>query len=147
MKTLTIVEQLPHGARFAQLPINFKLNISIENDVVFLDFIEEQSNEVVFGTFFFIDYDGYKSFDDFSEKGQELLLGRLNETIVSDICTFISGKYEGEVDPEEPYHSISGCFDINAYMDDWLVYYNLISDDEDILDEYTDPEEETDESQ
>lgn len=148
MKNLVIIQQLPHGARFAQLTNNFKLDIDITNDVVFLDFIDEPTNELLFGTFFFIDYDdGYKSFDDFSEKGQELLLERLTEAIASDIATFMGGKYENVAEPGEPYHEIGGCFDIDGYMDNWLEYYNLISDDEDILDEYTDPEEKGDEEQ
>ena len=79
-----------------------------------------------------------------SKKGQKLLLERLREAIVSDICTFISGKYEGVSYPEEPYYSINGCLDIDSYMAIWVGYYDIFSDDEDILDEYTDPEEETD---
>ncbi len=141
MKQLTILKRLPHGARFAQLPSNFKVDISIENDMMLVDFIDWKSNESLFFSFIFIDADKYKSFDDFSEKGQELLLDRLREAIVGDICTFISGKYEGVSDPDEPYYSINGCLDIDAYMEIWLGYYDLISDDEDILDEYTDPEE------
>ena len=73
------------------------------------------------------------------------MLERLTEAILSDICTFISGKYEGVRDPEEPYYSINGCLDIDCYMTIWVGYYDIFSDDDDILDEYTDPEEETDE--
>ena len=145
MKPLTIVEQLPHGARFAQLPNNFKLDISIRNDMVYIFFLDDKNNDVVFSTVLFIGYEGFKCFGRFSEKGQKLLLERLNETIVSDICTFLSGKYEGEIFIDAPYHSISGCFDIEGYKEDWVVYYNLICIDEDILEEYTAPEEETDE--
>ena len=145
MRPLTIVKLLPGGARFVQLPGCFKVDISIENDMVFVDFIDDKSNESLFYSFFFIDADIHKSFDDFSRKGQRLLLGRLREAIVSDICTFISGKYEGVNEPDEPYYSIGGCLDIDTYMENWLAYYELISDDDDILDEYSDPEEETDE--
>ena len=74
-----------------------------------------------------------------------LLLERLSEVILADICSFVSGEYEDGKEPELPYHPMGGCFDIDAYVDNWLEYYDLISDDEDILDEYTDPEEETDE--
>ena len=145
MKPLTIVEQLPHGARFAQLPNNFKLDISIRNDMVYIFFLDDKNNDVVFSTVLFIGHEGFKCFGRFSEKGQKLLLERLNETIVSDICTFLSGKYEGEILIDAPYHSISGCFDIESYKEDWLVYYNLICIDDDILEEYKAPEVETDE--
>lgn len=118
-----------------------RLEISIKNDMLWLDFFDEERNELVFDTFTFIDEDLYKSFDDFSEKGQQLLLERLSDAIVGDISNFISGKYEGVTEPDEPYFSIGGCLDINTYMEYWLAYYELISDDEDILDEYTDPEE------
>ena len=69
MKNFVITQILPHGARFAQMSSNFKLNVCIKNDVVSLDFIDEESNQELFTTFFFIDYEGYKSFDDFSGKG------------------------------------------------------------------------------
>lgn len=148
MKNFVITQQLPLGARFAQLSNSFELKISIIHDVVFLDFMDEQTDELLFGTFFCIDTDeGYKSFDDFSEKGQKLLLERLNEAITADIASFISGKYDNVGEPDVPYYEINGCFDIDSYMDIWLEYYNLISDDEDILDEYTDPEEKGDEEQ
>lgn len=145
MRPLTIIKQLPDGARFVQLPSDFKVDISIENDMAFVDFIDFKSNVSLFYSFFFIDADKYKSFDDFSEKGQRLLLERLREAIVGDISTFISGKYEGVSEPDEPYYSINGCLDIDTYMEIWLGYYDLISDDDDILDEYSDPEEETEE--
>ena len=147
MKNFVITQLLSHGARFAQLTSNFKLNVSIDNDVVFLEFVDEQSDQPLFDTFFILDLEGYKSFDDFSEKGQKLLLERLNEAITADIASFISGKYDNVGEPDVPYYEINGCFDIDSYMDIWLEYYNLISDDEDILDEYTDPEEKGDEEQ
>lgn len=141
MKNFVITQILPHGARFAQMFSNFKLNVCIKNDVVSLDFIGEESNQELFTTFFFIDYEGYKSFDDFSGKGQELILGQLSELITEDICAFISGKYENEEYPESPYHNLNGCFFIDAYMDNWLEYYNIITNDAEVLDEYTNPEE------
>lgn len=145
MKQITIIKRLPHGARFVRLPNNFKVAIRIKNDVLEVDFIGLKSNVSLCCSRAFIDADVYKSFDDFSRKGQKLLLERLTEAILSDICTFISGKYEGVRDPEEPYYSINGCLDIDCYMTIWVGYYDIFSDDEDILDEYTDPEEETDE--
>ena len=144
MKQLTIVKRLPHGARFAQLPNNFKVNICIKNDILVVDFMGLKSNVSLRYSLALIDADVYKSFDDFSKKGQKLLLERLREAIVSDICTFISGKYEGVSDPEEPYYSLNGCLDIDSYMAIWVGYYDIFSDDEDIFDEYSDPEEETD---
>ena len=126
---------------------NFKLNVGIKNDVVSLNFIDEENNQDLFTTFFFIDYEGYKSFDDFSDKGQEQILGQLSELITEDICAFISGKYENEDYPESPYHNLKGCFFIDAYMDNWLEYYNIITNDGDVLDEYTAPEEKGDENQ
>ena len=141
MKQITIIEVLSNGARFAQLPSSFRLDISIKNDMLWLDFFDGDSGKLVFDTFSFIDEDLYKSFDDFSKKGQQLLLERLSDAIVGDISTFIGGKYEGVAEPDEPYFSIGGCLDINTYMDNWLAYYELISDDEDILNEYIDPEE------
>ena len=143
MKQFTIIEKCPNGARFALIPNRFKLLISIKNNMAFLDFIDEQSLETVFGTFFFIDDDSYKNFDDFTEEGQKLLLERLSEVIVADISSFISGEFDDEKEPELPYHSLNGCFDIEAYRENWLYYYELISDDEDILDEYIDPDEQT----
>ena len=116
MKQITIIKRLPHGARFVRLPNNFKVAIRIKSDVLEVDFIGLKSNASLCCSRAFIDADVYKSFDDFSRKGQKLLLERLTEAILSDICTFISGKYEGVRDPEEPYYS-----------------------------KYTDPEEETDE--
>ena len=145
MKQITIIKRLPHGARFVRLPNNFKVAIRIKSDVLEVDFIGLKSNASLCCSRAFIDADVYKSFDDFSRKGQKLLLERLTEAILSDICTFISGKYEGVRDPEEPYYSIKGCLDIDCYMTIWVGYYDIFSDDEDILDEYTDPEEETDE--
>ena len=141
MKNFVIIQKLPHGSRFAQLSNNFKLNVSICNDIVFLGFVDEQSNQPLFDTFFFIDYEGYRSFDDFSPKGQELILEQLSELITEDISAFISGKYENEEYPDSPYHNLNGSMDIDAYMDNWLEYYNIITDDEEILDEYTAPEE------
>ena len=126
---------------------NFKLNVGIKNDVVSLNFIDEENNQDLFTTFFFNDYEGYKSFDDFSDKGQEQILGQLSEHITEDICAFISGKYENEDYPESPYHNLNGCFFIDAYMDNWLEYYNIITNDGDVLDEYTAPEEKGDENQ
>ena len=126
---------------------NFKLNVGIKNDVVSLNFIDEENNQDLFTTFFFIDYEGYKSFDDLSDKGQEQILGQLSELITEDICAFISGKYENEDYPESPYHNLNGCFFIDAYMDNWLEYYNIITNDGDVLDEYTAPEEKGDENQ
>ena len=126
---------------------NFKLNVGIKNDVVSLNFIDEENNQDLFTTFFFIDYEGYKSFDDFSNKGQEQILGQLSELITEDICAFISGKYGNEDYPESPYHNLNGCFFIDAYMDNWLEYYNIITNDGDVLDEYTAPEEKGDENQ
>jgi hypothetical protein len=145
MKQITIIKRLPRGARFVRLPNNFKVAIRIKNDVLEVDFIGLKSNASLCCSRAFIDADVYKSFDDFSRKGQKLLLERLTEAILNDICTFISGKYEGVRDPEEPYYSINGCLDIDCYMTIWVGYYDIFSDDEDILDEYTDPEEETDE--
>ena len=145
MKQITIIKRLPHGARFVRLPNNFKVAIRIKSDVLEVDFIGLKSNASLCCSRAFIDADVYKSFDDFSRKGQKLLLERLTEAILSDICTFISGKYEGVRYPEEPYYSINGCLDIDCYMTIWVGYYDIFSDDEDILDEYTDPEEETDE--
>jgi len=145
MKQITIIKRLPRGVRFVQLPSDFKVDISIANDVVFVEFLDWKTSESLFFSFFFIDDDWHKSFDDFSEKGQELLLERLKDAIVNDISIFVSGKYEGVSEPEEPYYSYNGCLDIDTYMENWEAYYDLISDDEDILDEYTDPEEETDE--
>ena len=43
MKNFVITQILPHGARFAQMFSNFKLNVCIKNDVVSLDFIGEES--------------------------------------------------------------------------------------------------------
>ena len=126
---------------------NFKLNVGIKNNVVSLNFIDEENNQDLFTTFFFIDYEGYKSFDDFSNKGQEQILGQVSELITEDICAFISGKYENEDYPESPYHNLNGCFFIDAYMDNWLEYYNIITNDGDVLDEYTAPEEKGDENQ
>ena len=146
MKNFVITQQLPQGARFAQLSNSFELKISIIHDVVFLDFMDEQTDELLFGTFFCIDTDeGYKSFDDFSEKGHELILDQLSELITQDICAFISGKYENDDFPESPYHDLNGCFNIDAYMDNWLEYYDIITSDEEVLEEYTDPEEHNDE--
>ena len=145
MKQITIIKRLPHGARFVRLPNNFKVAIRIKSDVLEVDFIGLKSNASLCCSRAFIDADVYKSFDDFSRKGQKLLLERLTEAILSDICTFISGKYEGVRYPEEPYYSMNGCLDIDCYMTIWVGYYDIFSDDEDILDEYTDPEEETDE--
>ena len=145
MKQITIIKRLPHGARFVRLPNNFKVAIRIKSDVLEVDFIGLKSNASLCCSRAFIDADVYKSFDDFSRKGQKLLLERLTEAILSDICTFISGKYEGVRYPEEPYYSINGCLDIDCYMTIWVGYYDIFTDDEDILDEYTDPEEETDE--
>ena len=144
MKQLTIIKRFPHGARFVQLHNDFKVIICIKNDVLKVDFVGMKSNASLCYSLAFIDADVYKSFDDFSKKGQKLLLEKLREAIVSDICTFISGKYEGVSYPEEPYYSINGCLDIDSYMAIWVGYYDIFSDDEDILDEYTDPEEETD---
>ena len=145
MRQFIIFQRQPHGAVFVKLPDYFKVEISIKNDMVLLDFMDGKNNETIFVSFFFIDNDEHRSFDDFSQKGQELLLERLSEVILADICSFVSGEYEDGKEPELPYHSMGGCFDIDAYVDNWLEYYDLISDDEDILDEYTDPEEETDE--
>ena len=39
MKQITIIKRLPHGARFAQLPNNFKVDISIKSDRLEVDFI------------------------------------------------------------------------------------------------------------
>ena len=144
MKQLTIIKRFPHGARFVQLPNDFKVIICIKNDVLKVDFVGMKSNASLCYSLAFIDADVYKSFDNFSKKGQKLLLERLREAILSDICTFISGKYEGVSYPEEPYYSINGCLDIDSYMAIWVGYYDIFSDDEDILDEYIDPEEETD---
>ena len=145
MKQITIIKRLPHGARFVRLPNNFKVAIRIKSDVLEVDFIGLKSNASLCCSRAFIDADVYKSFDDFSRKGQKLLLERLKDAIVNDISIFVSGKYEGVSEPEEPYYSFNGCLDIDTYMENWEAYYDLISDDEDILDEYTDPEEETDE--
>ncbi len=90
MKQLTIIKRLPHGARFAQLPNNFKVNICIKNDILEVDFVGQKSNASLCYSLAHIDADVYKSFDDFSKKGQKLLLERLREAIVGDICTFIS---------------------------------------------------------
>ena len=106
----------PHGARFVRLPNNFKVAIRIKSDVLEVDFIGLKSNASLCCSRAFIDADVYKSFDDFSRKGQKLLLERLTEAILSDICTFISGKYEGVRYPEEPYYSINGCLDIDCYI-------------------------------
>ena len=144
MKQSTIIKRFHHGARFGQLHNDFKVIICIKNDVLKVDFVGMKSNASLCYSLAFIDADVYKSFDDFSKKGQKLLLEKLREAIVSDICTFISGKYEGVSYPEEPYYSINGCLDIDSYMAIWVGYYDIFSDDEDILDEYTDPEEETD---
>ena len=145
MKQITIIKRLPHGVRFVQLPSDFNVDISIDNDMVFVEFLDWKTNDSLFFSFFFIDDDWHKSFDDFSEKGQELLLERLTDVIVSDISSFVSGKYEGVSEPEEPYYSYNGCLDIDAYLENWEACYDLISDDEDILDEYFDPEEEIEE--
>ncbi len=126
------------------MPNDFKVIICIKNDVLKVDFVGMKSNASLCYSLAFIDADVYKSFDDFSKKGQKLLLEKLREAIVSDICTFISGKYEGVSYPEEPYYSIGGCLDIDSYMAIWVGYYDIFSDDDDILAEYTDPEEETD---
>ncbi len=95
MKQITIIKRLPRGVRFVQLPSDFKVDISIANDVVFVEFLDWKTSESLFFSFFFIDDDWHKSFDDFSEKGQELLLERLKDAIVNDISIFVSGKYEG----------------------------------------------------
>lgn len=147
MKNLAIIETLSHGARFTQLPANFKVNVNISNDVVFLEFVDEHTNENVFGTFFFVDDDSYRSFDDFSDVGQELILARLSEAIAADIACYISGNYNKDEDFEVCYHEINGCLDIESYKGNWEAYYDLITDDEDILDEYTEPEEKGDEEQ
>lgn len=111
MKNFVITQQLPQGARFAQLSNSFELKISIIHDVVFLDFMDEQTDELLFGTFFCIDTDeGYKSFDDFSEKGQKLLLERLNEAITADIAAFISGKYDNVVKSKGRFFWFVVCF-------------------------------------
>ena len=133
MKQITIIKRLPRGVRFVQLPSDFKVDISIANDVVFVEFLDWKTSESLFFSFFFIDDDWHKSFDDFSEKGQELLLERLKDAIVNDISIFVSGKYEGVSEPEEPYYSFNGCLDIDTYIENWEAYYDLISDDEDIL--------------
>ena len=141
MKDIIITETLPQGARFAQLSQNFKMQISIENDILFIDFFDEKSEELLFGTYEFVDWEeDYKSFDDFTEKGQDLILERLREAIVTDVCAFVSGNYENLADPGIPYHSINGCMDMDAYKQIWASYYALICDDEDILDEYESPE-------
>ena len=145
MKNFVITQLLSHGARFAQLTSNFKLNVSIDNDVVFLEFVDEQSDQPLFDTFFILDHEGFKSFDNFSEKGHELILDQLSELITQDICAFISGKYENDDFPESPYHDLNGCFNIDAYMDNWLEYYDIITSDDEVLEEYTDPEEHNDE--
>ena len=150
MKNFVITQIMPHGARFAQMSSNFKLNVGIKNDVVSLNFIDEENNQDLFTTFFFIDlwFSDFNEFnDDFSDKGQEQILGQLSELITEDICAFISGKYENEDYPESPYHNLNGCFFIDAYMDNWLEYYNIITNDGDVLDEYTAPEEKGDENQ
>lgn len=141
MKQFSIIERNANGARIAQLVSNFEVKIKIVKRVVFLDFVDDQTATLLFQTFFPIDYKGYKDFDDFSEKGQRLLLERLSEVIVSDICAFVLGKYDGVAYPDEPYYSFNGCFDIVPYMGYWAGCYNLISEDEDILDEYIAPAE------
>ena len=58
MKNFVITQIMPHGARCAQRSSNFKLNVGIKNDVVSLNFIDEENNQDLFTTFFFIDYEG-----------------------------------------------------------------------------------------
>ena len=141
MQNIIITETLPQGARFAQLTQNFKLEINIERDVLFIKFYDEQSEELLFGTYEFVDWEeDFKSLDDFTEKGQELILERLREAIVTDVCAFVSGNYENLADPGIPYHSKNGCMDMDAYKQIWASYYTLICDDDDILDEYEAPE-------
>ena len=57
MKNIIITETLPQGARFAQLSQNFKMEISIENDILFIDFFDEQSGDLLFGTYEFVDWE------------------------------------------------------------------------------------------
>ena len=144
MKNFVITQRLSHSAIFAQLPECFRLNVNIIRDVVHLDFIDEHNSELLFGTFFILDGEGYRSFDDFTKKGQKLLLERLSQAILDDVCSFISGVYEDTECPEGPYYCDNGCFCINAYMDHWQEYYDLFSNDEVILKEYTDPESKID---
>jgi hypothetical protein len=144
MKNFVITQRLSHSAIFAQLPECFRLNVTISRDVVHLDFIDEHNSEVLYGTFFSLDGEGYRSFDDFTKKGQELLLERLSEAIIDDISVFISGEHEDTEFPEGPYFCDNGCFSINAYMDDWREYYDFLTSEEDVLNEYSAPENETD---
>lgn len=132
---------MPYGARIVQLPDNFKIEINIRNGVVHIFFIDNKNDKVVFGTGFFIDQKGFRCFEKYREEGRKLILERLKDSIVSDICTFISGNYEGENIPGVRYHSIKGCLDIESYREDWFVYYRLICLEKDILEHYTDPEE------
>ena len=142
MKEFTIIERKPNGARIANVSGSFGVKIKIIKGLVFLDFIDDQTGTIIYRTFFPVEHKGYRSFENFREKGQELLLVRLSEVIVSDICTYITGKYDDEEYPEEPYYTFNGCFDIALYMRYWAVCYDLISDDEDILDEYINPDKE-----
>ena len=145
MRQFTILRRRPHGAVFVKLPDYFEVKLSIVNDMAILKFTNGKNNEIIFISFFLIDEDEHRKFDNFSKKGQALLLERLSEVIVADISSFVSGDYEDGKELELPYHSMGGCFDMDAYIENWLGYYDLISDDDDILDEYSDPEEETDE--
>lgn len=136
MRRLTLFHRQPHGVAFVKLPDYFKVDISIENKMLLLTFIDGKNSETFFISFSLIDDEEHRDFDDFSKKGQELLLERLSKVIVADISSYVSGEYEGDKEPELPYHTVGGCFDIDSYMDNWLCYYDLISDDDDILDEY-----------
>ncbi len=138
-------ERTSQGARFAQLPDNFSLKVCILGDVLFVDFVDPKTNEVFFATFICIDEEEHKDFGDFTPTGRQLLLERLADAIVNDVSAFIGSENDHGIEYGLPIHSLNGCFDMDVYLEVWLSYYDLISDDDDILDEYQVPEDETDE--
>ena len=138
MKQVTIIERKPNGAVFIKLPDSFAVKIRIANNNVYLDFITQPSIRL-YHTSFSIDYKGFRNFDDFSEKGKNLLLSRLSKEITSEISAFLNGRHDGVEYLNESYYSINGCLDLVPYMEYWAGCYNEISADGDILEEYTDP--------
>lgn len=146
MKQITIIERTPNGAVFIKLPDVFGIKIRIAQKTVYLDFIIQPSKRL-YHTSFSIDYKGYRNFDDFSERGKNLLLSRLSKEITNEIGAFMNGRHDGVEYLNESYYSINGCFDLVPYKEYWAGCYNEISADGDILEEYTDPAKKTEEKQ
>ena len=57
MRQFIIFQRQPHGAVFVKLPDYFKVEISIKNDMVLLDFMDGKNNETIFVSFYFSDND------------------------------------------------------------------------------------------